>query len=333
MRFESTVASISWIPSEAISGLLMKLPFNWGLAHYDQPPPDLVGDLNALRDADRFRFANDLRAWIEVEDGRIVGFGQTGGGLIGSTTLRVGSREATFQAIALPDLCPEPVVTDDAVVFTQTAGGRTGVPAPRRVRRAPFVQFSAPLAWTTLSLTMRADGSSSHELTGASPFPRHWVYGATGQLEAKSGVIDFSEWSKSAFGKHSPWGDADSAALSTAVETALERELSVTLMQGDVAPLIRNVKAGDVVTAQGAEEDEIFLVLDGVVSVDVDGELLVELGPGALLGERALLEGGKRTSTLRAVTACKLAVVPGDRLDRQALEELSKGHRREDERG
>ena len=26
----------------------------------------------ALRDADRFRFANELRAWIEVEDGRIV---------------------------------------------------------------------------------------------------------------------------------------------------------------------------------------------------------------------------------------------------------------------
>ena len=62
----------------------------------------------------------------------------------------------------------------------------------------------APLAWTTLSLTIRADGSSSHELTGASPFPRHWMYGSTGQLEAKSGLIDFSEWSKTAFGKHSP---------------------------------------------------------------------------------------------------------------------------------
>jgi CRP-like cAMP-binding protein len=144
-------------------------------------------------------------------------------------------------------------------------------------------------------------------------------------------VIDFAEWSKSAFGKHSPWGDADSVALSTAVESALERELSASLMQGDVAPLIRNVKADQVITAQGAEEDDIFLVLDGVVSVDVDGELLVELGPGALLGERALLEGGKRTSTLKAVTACKLAVVPADRIDRSALEELSKSHRREDE--
>jgi CRP-like cAMP-binding protein len=155
------------------------------------------------------------------------------------------------------------------------------------------------------------------------------MYGSTGHLEAKSGLIDFSEWSKTAFGKHSPWGDADSAALSTAVETALERELSVTLMQGDVKPTIRKIKAGAAVTEQGAEEDDVFLVLDGVISVEVDGEVLAELGPGALLGERAILEGGKRTSTLRAVTSCKLAVVPSDHLDRSALEELSKGHRRE----
>ena len=104
-------------------------------------------------------------------------------------------------------------------------------------------------------------------------------------------------------------------------------------MQGDVSPTIRKVKAGTAITEQGAEEDDVFLVLDGVVSVEVDGEVLVELGPGALLGERALLEGGKRTSTLRAVTACKLAVVSSDHLDRSALEELSKGHRRRGEVG
>jgi CRP-like cAMP-binding protein len=103
-------------------------------------------------------------------------------------------------------------------------------------------------------------------------------------------------------------------------------------MQGDVKPLIRSVRAGDVITEEGAEESEVFLILDGVVSVEVRGELLAELGPGALLGERALLEGGKRTSTLRAVTGTKLAVVPGDHLDRDALAELSKGHRREEER-
>ena len=38
---------------------------------------------------DRFRFANELNGWIDVEDGKIVGHGQGGGGHIGSTTLRL----------------------------------------------------------------------------------------------------------------------------------------------------------------------------------------------------------------------------------------------------
>ena len=43
-----------------------------------------------------------------------------------------------------------PEVGDKWVRFVQTAGGRTGLPAPRRVRHPPFVQWRAPLAWTTL---------------------------------------------------------------------------------------------------------------------------------------------------------------------------------------
>jgi hypothetical protein len=331
MRIESSVTSVSWIPSEAIAGAT-KLPFETGMAHYDQPPPDVIDDLEQLQQAGRFRFANRLRGWVEVEGGRIVAHGQSGGGLICSTRLSLGKREAVFEAIALPDLHPEPQVGENEVTFFQTAGGRTGVPAPRRVRRAPYVQFAAPLAWTTVSLTVRADGSSSFALTGASSFPRHWVYGADGKLAAKSGMIDFSNWYRRAFGKHSPWGDQDSEALTTEVESALERQLSLTLMQGGAKPKVRTYKAGAVVTEQGAEEDDLFLVLDGVVRVEVDGERLAEYGPGSMHGERAVLEGGRRTSTIRAVTACKLAVAPADRIDKAALVELSSGHRREDQR-
>jgi hypothetical protein len=311
------------------------MPFERGVAHYDQPPPDVVEDtaaLDALREADRFRFANRLSGWIEVEGGRIVGHGQSGEGSIGSTTLRLGKRQVTFQAVALPDRHPEPQVSESEVTFVQTAGGRTGVPTPRRVRRAPFVQYVSPLAWTTLSLTMRADGSSVGELTGASPFPRHWVYDGSGKLASKSGLIDFSNWYRTAFGKHSPWGDRDSPALATEVETALERQLSLTIMSGGAKPDIKKVKAGATITEQGEAEDHLFLVLDGVVRVEVDGERVAEYGPGSLHGERAVLEGGRRTSTVRAVTACKLAEAPADRVDRDALVALSAGHRREDER-
>ena len=53
-------------------------------------------------------------------------------------------------------------------------------------------------------------------------------------------------------------------------------------------------------TEQGQQGDEVFLLLDGVLAVEVDGEPLADVGPGAILGERAALEGGARTSTLRA---------------------------------
>ena len=76
MRIEGSVTAISWIPSEAIEGL-PKLPFELGVGHYDDPPPDRLspGDLERLRDADRFREANLLTAWIDVEDDAIVDAG------------------------------------------------------------------------------------------------------------------------------------------------------------------------------------------------------------------------------------------------------------------
>ena len=65
MRIESSVTAVSWIPSEAVEGL-PKIPFTMGVAHYDDPPPDVIEDLDAMREADAFREANELRAFIEV---------------------------------------------------------------------------------------------------------------------------------------------------------------------------------------------------------------------------------------------------------------------------
>ena len=70
------------------------------------------------------------------------------------TTLNLGVGAITVPAVPLPDLQPEPEVGDGWVRFTQTAGGRTGVPAPRPTRKPPFVQYAAPIAWTTLELTI-----------------------------------------------------------------------------------------------------------------------------------------------------------------------------------
>jgi hypothetical protein len=330
MRVESSVTSVSWIPSEAVTGPILKGTFDSGFTHYDDPPPDTIDDLEELRDAGAFRFANHLAAWAEVRAGRVVDAGYDGGGLMGTTTVRLARLRTTFQPVPLPDIRQDPVRTDTEVRFVQTTGGRTGLPAPRRVNHPPFMQFKAPTVWTTLALTIRADGTSSSEVVGASTFPRHWVYDDEGELTAKVGLADFKDWYRDAFGKHTPWGDRDSKALVTAVESALERQLSTVIMHGGAKPEIRAVKKGTTLVQQGDAGTDLFLVLDGVLSVQVDGEPLAELGPGAILGERAVLEGGVRTASLVASTACRVAVARADQVDRAALEELAQGHRREE---
>lgn len=332
MRIESSVLSLSWIPSEAVTGL-PKQVFEAGVTHYDEPPPDAVSsidELEALRESARFRFANRLSAWIEVDRGQIVEAGYNGGGLMGVTLVKVANKRVGFQAVGLPDRQAEPDRHGSHVRFVQTAGGRAPLPAPRTVRHPPFIQLRPPDVWTTLALTIRSDGSSSFELVGASLFPRHWIYDDEGQLAAKAGLADFSEWYHTSFGKHTPWGDHDSKAYVTAVETALERRLSASIMRGDAKPEIRTIAAGKLLTEQGTPGGDLFLLLDGILDVVVDGEPIAEVGPGAILGERALLEGGERTATLRALTKCRVAVATPDQVDRKALEELSEGHRRED---
>jgi CRP-like cAMP-binding protein len=291
------------------------------------------------------------------------------------------------------------------VRFVQTAGGRSGLPLPRRVRRPPFVQVAAPTVWTTLALTIHADGSCQHQVVGASPFPRHWIYDHTGALVAKSGLVDFTGWQRGAFGRHTPWGDEESPALVTAVETALERRLSRLVI--DARPAFRKLKRGATLVEQGAPGSELFLLFEGVLAVEVDGRVVAEVGPGAIVGEMAVLEhdvmrvcavparvrdrpevlvtmaaalgadparlaarlgravgetvavtvaevpvgrfrqieprlraveglsfvrrsakgapAGRRTATLRAVTGCRVAVVPEGLLDREALAELAEG--------
>lgn len=329
MRIDASTTSISWIPSEAVTGPTNKAMFGSGVAHYDVPPPDEIDDLQALRDADRFRFANHLAAFVEVEDGKVTKAGYTGGIVMGSTTVAVGTKAASFAAVSFPDIRQPVEVTGDRARFVQSVGGHTALPAPRRVNKPPFVQLEAPTVWSTLALTIHADGTVEHELLGASTFPRHWVYDHEGRLSAKAGLTDFKDWYRNAFGKHTPWGDQDSPALVTAVETALEREVATAIMRGGEKPEIRKVKEGAVLTEQGADEDDVYLLLDGVLAVEVDGEPLAEVGPGAILGERALLEGGARTSTLRAVTRAKVAVATAGQVDRDALAEISEGHRRE----
>ncbi len=337
MRIERSVTTVSWIPSDLLEGT-GKLATRMKLAHHDPPPPDSLGGdtaaaIEQLRLNDRFRFANELRAYIEVDDdGHITDSGYCGGGVIGATIVGHGVGSITIPPVKLHDQRSEPEVTPTSVRFTQTVGGRTGAPMPRAVKHPPFLQYHAPIVWTTLELTIHADGTHEARMIGASGFPRHWVFDNGGSLVAKSSVAEYKKWMADSFGRRTPWGDEDSPALISEIESHLERELQESIMRGDKKPDIHRVKEGETLVEQGSSSDEMYLLLNGVLVVEVDGEKIAELGPGAVFGERAVLEGGTRTATLRAVTECKVAAVPAVHIDHEKLAALATGHHREEAR-
>jgi len=331
MRIEGSVTAISWIPSEAIEGL-PKLPFEFGVGHYDEPPPDKLepGDLGRLRDADRFREANLLEAWIDVEDGAIVGASYLGGGLVGSTTFKLGPKSIVVPGVPFEVLRNEPEISGDRARFVQTVGGRAGFPAPRMVKGGPRFRIQSATAWTTLALTLYTDGRVEHEVVGASPFPRHWIYDTNGDLAQKTGTIDFKAWYRESHGDNTPWGDEESEAVVAAAETALERELSRNVLTAYDKLERRKLAEGETLVEQGAEGDDLYLLLDGVLDVEVDGEAIAEMGPGTMLGERASLEDGVRTATLRAKTRCRVVVIPAEVIGGRELARLASDRHRED---
>ena len=109
----------------------------------------------------------------------------------------------------------------------------------------------------------------------------------------------------------------------TEVESAIERELSRTIMKSSATSKPKRLEVDETLTEQGEKGDSIYLLLDGVLAVEVDGETIAEVGPGAILGARALVEGGHRTATLRAVTPAKAVVASADDIEPAALEELA----------
>ena len=136
MRIESSVTSLSWIPQGAVEGF-NRLSFGIRVAHFDPPPPEVLGGLDELEATDRFRFVNRLEAWIEVEDGRVVDAGQGGGGRTNVTKVGYGPASIAFAPIVLPELRPDPEIGPTWGRFAQTAGGQVGFPSPAGSATSP----------------------------------------------------------------------------------------------------------------------------------------------------------------------------------------------------
>jgi hypothetical protein len=307
----------------------MRVPLDIGLGQYDDAPPDSIDNIDELIAAGRCRFANEATAWADIEDGRIVARGSNGRGLVASTEVGVARASAAIPAVPFPEIAKTIDDGDQSVTFLHTAGGRTGAPFPRRVRSRSILKMTAPTAWSTIAITINADGSTSGRVHGASHFPRHWFY-VDGQLRTKSARIDYRDWSATTHDSDTPWGDAHQSIDMAACETALERGLSHLVMRAGSSPKVRKLAAGEFLMRHGEPATTMVLILDGLVEVSIDGQVYAESGPGALLGERAMLEAGTRTADVRALTAIKIAEVDATMLDRDQLERLRDLHRREE---
>jgi CRP/FNR family cyclic AMP-dependent transcriptional regulator len=66
------------------------------------------------------------------------------------------------------------------------------------------------------------------------------------------------------------------------------------------------VRAGTVLTHEGAREGFFFIVVEGTVRIERGGSVVTTIGAGEFFGEIALLDGGPRTASAVAQTPCRL---------------------------
>lgn len=67
--------------------------------------------------------------------------------------------------------------------------------------------------------------------------------------------------------------------------------------------------AGTVLVEQGAQPREAFVILSGEGEVTVDGNVVATVGPGACVGEIALLDRGPRSASVVATTDLEALVL------------------------
>jgi CRP-like cAMP-binding protein len=124
-------------------------------------------------------------------------------------------------------------------------------------------------------------------------------------------------------GEGTPWGDEGTPAFAAAVESELERRLATSILRDGAKLVRRRVARGETLVEQGQSGHDLFVLLDGVFDVEIDGKVVAQVGSGAILGERAVLGDGRRTATLRAVRSSRVAVIGSDEISRPDLIQIS----------
>jgi CRP/FNR family transcriptional regulator, cyclic AMP receptor protein len=97
----------------------------------------------------------------------------------------------------------------------------------------------------------------------------------------------------------------DSLRMLSLFEGCSDHELvSVARLCDEIA-----VPAGYVLVHEGDWGDEAFIVIDGEAEVAVEGRQLAVAGPSSFIGEMAVIDHGRRTASVAAITPMRLFVL------------------------
>jgi CRP-like cAMP-binding protein len=76
-----------------------------------------------------------------------------------------------------------------------------------------------------------------------------------------------------------------------------------------------DIEAGTVMTTQGEEGKDFFVIVEGVATWSIDGEPHGTLREGDFFGEMSLLDGGPRSATVTADSPLIVVVLPRERFE------------------
>ncbi|MEO5851729.1 MAG: cyclic nucleotide-binding domain-containing protein [Nocardioides sp.] len=77
---------------------------------------------------------------------------------------------------------------------------------------------------------------------------------------------------------------------------------------------------GTVLARQGDFAHHLFVVMEGTAAVTIDGERVTSLGPGSTFGEIGVIEHGRRTANVVAMTPMRLLTLTTEDFEDLAAE-------------